>query len=63
VAQARTAELSSLADALVAQVEPTGRAAIRAQLDGALGHVRAFAPRVLVETIATDLRRLEKLYG
>jgi geranylgeranyl pyrophosphate synthase len=63
VAQARTGELSSLADSLVAQVEPTGRAAIRAQLDGALGRVRSFAPGVLVGAIAADLRRMEKLYG
>jgi geranylgeranyl pyrophosphate synthase len=57
------ADLHALADALAERVEPTGRAAIRARIDGALARVRTFAPATLVEAIAAELSKMERMYG
>lgn len=56
-------DLSSLADALAARVESTGRAAIRAWIEHALAGVRDLAPASAVDAIAAELSKMERMYG
>lgn len=63
-ADARTGhDLPALADALTACVEATGRAAVRARIDRALTRVSSFAPAAVVDAIAADLSKMERMYG
>jgi geranylgeranyl pyrophosphate synthase len=72
VGQARAvaagADPQPLADALAERVEPTGRARARSTLDAALAAVRVELerdPAVLpaLDALASDLRRMESMYG
>jgi len=59
-----TEDIDELADALLGLIEPTGRAAVRAQLDRALGDlVAVVGDDAMTQTIASELARMEASYG
>lgn len=58
------AECDALADALRREVEPHGRRAVRAHLDGALAAAEAALGRSLaLDFLRAELRRMEESYG